>query len=139
MARRRGPRLAIREARLLTKELRLLGVPPNTIAKIWAAVIVIPVVLVFCYLALNYDSGTADPSILSDIQVTTMGNYSSHVKNNTKITLKTLTVRCSLGGDAQPTETTIHLYPPLQSGYGEDASFGGNCRLIRVNESHQLW
>jgi len=139
MSRTRGPRLAVREARLITKELRLLGVPPKTIAKMWAAVFVIPVVLILGYLAMNYDSGTADPSILSGIQVTTRDHYSSHVKNNTTIMLKTLTVRCSPGGDSQPTQAIIRLYPPLQSGYGEDVSFSGNCRLIRVNESHQIW
>jgi hypothetical protein len=42
MSKTRGTRLAIREARLITKELRHLGVPPTTIAKMWAAVIVIP-------------------------------------------------------------------------------------------------
>jgi hypothetical protein len=35
----RGARLAVREARLITKELRQLGVPPQVIAKIWAWVI----------------------------------------------------------------------------------------------------
>jgi hypothetical protein len=139
MPRSKGPRLAIREARLITKELRLLGVPPTTIAKIWAAVITIPVFLVLGYLAVNYDSGTSDPSILAGVQITSKDAYSSHIKNNTGITLKSLTVRCSAGGDSQPTETTIRLYHPLQSGYGEDADLNGSCRLIRVNESHQLW
>src|SRR5215831_5215275 len=104
MARRRGARLAVREARLITKELRLLGVSPKTIAKIWAAVIAVPLVLILGYLLVNYDAGTAEPSILNGIQVTSMDSYNSHVKNNTKITLKSLTVRCSPGGDAQPTE-----------------------------------
>lgn len=139
MARSKGPRLAIREARLITKELRLLGVPPKIIAKIWVAVIAIPIFLILGYLALNYDSGTSDPSILVAVQITYKDTYSSHINNNTRITLKSLTVRCSAGGDSQPTETTTRLYPPLQPGYGEDAYINGSCRLIRVNESHQLW
>jgi hypothetical protein len=139
MPRSKGPRLAIREARLITKELRLLGVSPKMIAKIWTSVIVIPTLIILSYLVLNYDSGTADPSILSGVQITNKDNYSSHVKNNTRITLKTLTIQCSEGGDSQPIDSTIRLYPPLQPGYGEDAYVSKNCRLIRVNESHQLW
>jgi hypothetical protein len=131
--------LAVREARLITKELRHLGVPPQTIATIWAAVIGIPIVLVLIYLALNYDSGTADPSILSGVQIMYKDGYESHVKNNTAITLKSLTVTCTPGGDAQPITSIAGLYPPLKSGYGEDVYISGNCRLIRVNESHQLW
>jgi hypothetical protein len=46
----RGARLAVREARLITKELRHLGVPPRVIAKIWATVVAIPVVFVLGYL-----------------------------------------------------------------------------------------
>jgi hypothetical protein len=39
MARRRsGLRLGLREARLITKELRLLGVPPKVIAYIWLTI-----------------------------------------------------------------------------------------------------
>jgi hypothetical protein len=129
----------VREARLITKELRHLGVPPQTIATIWAAVIGIPIVLVLIYLALNYDSGTADPSILSGVQIMYKDGYESHVKNNTAITLKSLTVTCTPGGDAQPITSIAGLYPPLKSGYGEDVYISGNCRLIRVNESHQLW
>jgi len=135
----RGARLAIREARLITKELRHLGVPPQTIAKIWAAVIAVPVVLVLGYLAVNYDSGTADPAILSGVQITYKDTYQSHVKNNTRITLKSLTVTCYPGGDAQPVTHIAGLYPPLQSGYGQDAYIDANCRVIRVNQSHQLW
>ncbi len=139
MPRSRGPRLAIREARLITKELRLLGVPPKTIAKVWATIIAILALLVFGYLVLNYDSGADDPSILSGVQITYKDSYSSHVRNNTRITLKSLTVQCSRGGDSQPTKSTPRLYPPLQPGYGQDVYINGNCRLIRVNESHQLW
>jgi hypothetical protein len=135
----RAARLAVREARLITKELRHLGVPPQTIAKIWVVIIGVPVVLVLGYLAVNYNSGTADPSILSGVQITYKDNYKSHVKNNTAITLKSLTVTCSEGGDSQPVTSITGLYPPLQPGYGEDAYISGNCRLIRVNESHQLW
>jgi hypothetical protein len=135
----RGARLAVREARLITKELRRLGVPPQTIAKIWAVVIGAPIVLVLGYLALNYDSGTAAPSIINGVQITYKDAYQSHVKNNTAITLKSLTVTCTPGGDAQPVTSIEKLYPPLQPGYGEDAYVSGNCRLIRVNESHQLW
>jgi hypothetical protein len=135
----RGARLAVREARLVTKELRRLGVPSHVIAKIWTTVIGVPVVLVLGYLALNYDSGTADPAILNGVQITYKDRYQSHVKNNTPVTLKSLTLTCSPGGDAQPVTSTSGLYPPLQPGYGEDAYVSANCRLIRVNESHQLW
>jgi hypothetical protein len=135
----RGARLAIREARLITKELRHLGVPSQTIAKIWAFVLGVPVVLILGYLVLNFDSGTADPAILSGVQITYKDQYQSHVKNNTPITLKSLTVTCYPGGDAQPVTHIAGLYPPLQSGYGADAYIEGNCRVIRVNESHQLW
>ncbi len=51
MPRSRGTRLAVREARLLTKELRHLGVPPHIIAKIWAVIVGVPVMLVLGYLA----------------------------------------------------------------------------------------
>jgi hypothetical protein len=139
MPRSRGARLAVREARLITKELRHLGVPPKTIAKMWAIVIAIPVLFVLGYLAFNYDSGTADPAVLSGVQISNTDNYHSHVKNNTGITLKSLTMTCSQGGDSQPTTSITGLYPPLHPGYGEDAYVSGNCRLIRVNESHQLW
>jgi len=135
----RGARLAVREARLITKELRHLGVPPQTIAKIWAVIIGVPVVLVLGYFAVHYDSGTADPAILNGVRITYKDNYQSHVKNNTPITLKSLTLTCSPGGDAQPVTSTSGLYPPLQPGYGEDVYVSANCRLIRVNESHQLW
>jgi hypothetical protein len=138
-SRSRGTRLAVREARLITKELRHLGVPPQTMAKIWVAVIAVPVVFVLGYLLVHYDSGTADPAILSGVQITSKDTYQSHVRNNTPITLKSLTVTCYPGGDAQPITHIAGLYPPLQSGYGEDAYINGNCRVIRVNESHQLW
>ena len=138
MARSRT-RLGIREARLITKELRLLGVPPKIIAKMWAAVVFIPMVAILGYLAINHDAGIEDPTVLSGVQITYVDNYKSHVKNNTRVTLKTLTVRCSQGGDSQPTETTTRLYPPVQPGYGQDAYVSGNCVLIRINESHQLW
>jgi hypothetical protein len=139
MAKSKGARLAIREARLITKELRLLGVPPKTIAKLWAVVLGVPVVLFIGYLLVNYDSGTADSSILSGVQLTPKDEYHSHVKNNTPITLKSLTVTCFPEGDAQPETSIRSLYPPLKPGYGEDAYVSGNCRVIRVNESHQLW
>jgi hypothetical protein len=138
-SRSRGTRLAVREARLITKELRRLGVPPQTIAKIWVVVIAVPVVFVLGYLLIHYDSGTADPAILSGIQITPKDTYQSHVRNNTPITLKSLTVTCYPGGDAQPITHIAGLYPPLQSGYGEDAYIDANCHVIRVNESHQLW
>jgi len=114
-------------------------VSPKTIAKLWAAVIGVPLIFILGYFALHYDSGIAEPSTLSGVQITYKDAYKSHVKNNTAITLKTLTVRCSPGGDAQPTTSTAVLYPPLEPGYGADAYISGNCRLIRVNESHQLW
>jgi hypothetical protein len=139
MPRTKGTRLAIREARLVTKELRLLGVPPRTIAKIWAFVIGIPIVVILGYLALNHDSGTTDPAVLSRVQITPQDAYHAHVKNNTSITVKSLTLTCSPGGDAQPVTSTTKLYPPLEPGYGEDAYVSGNCTLVRVNESHQLW
>jgi hypothetical protein len=140
MARRvRGTRLAIKEARLITKELRHLGVPPQTIVKIWAVVVAVPVVVVLGYLLVNYDSGTADPAILKGVTITYKNRYESHVRNSTPITLKSLTVTCYPGGDAQPVTHIAGLYPPLQSGYGEDAYIDANCRVIRVNESHQLW
>jgi hypothetical protein len=135
----RGARLAVREARLITKELRHLGVPPQTIAKLWAVIIGIPIVLILGYFAINYDSGTADPAILNGVQITYKDGYQSHVKNNTPIMLKSLTLMCFPGGDAQPVTSTSRLYPPLQPGYGEDASMEANCKLVRVNESHQLW
>jgi hypothetical protein len=138
-SRSRGTRLAVREARLITKELRHLGVPPQTIAKIWAVVIAVPVLFVLSFLLTHYDSGFADPAILSGVQITSKDKYQSHVRNNTPITLKSLTVTCYPGGDAQPITHVAGLYPPLQSGYGEDAYIDSNCRVIRVNESHQLW
>lgn len=139
MPRSKGARLAIREARLITKELRLLGVLPQTIAKIWAVVIAIPVIFALGYLAVHYDSGTADPAVLAGVQITYKDEYHSHVHNNTGITLKSLTVTCHPGGDAQPDTSTTTLYPPLQPGYGEDAYVNAGCKLVRVNESHQLW
>jgi hypothetical protein len=135
----RGARLAVREARLITKELRLLGIPPQTIAKIWTIVIAVPVIFVLGYLLINYDSGTDDPTILSSIQITTIGEYKSHVHNNTRITLKSLTLTCSRGGDSQPVTSTTRI-GDLQPGYGEDEYIGGGtCRVVRVNASHQLW
>jgi hypothetical protein len=125
----RGARLAVREVRLITKELRHLGVPPQTIAKIWAVVLAVPVVLILGYLLVNYDSGTTDPAILRGVQIT---------PNGTSITLKSLTVTCYPGGDAQPVTSISGLYPPLQAGYGEDAYVESGCRLVRVNESHLL-
>jgi hypothetical protein len=117
----------------------MLGVPSRVIAKIWAFVIGIPIVLVLGYLAVNYDSGTADAAILNKIQITPKDKYSAHVTNNTSITLRSLTLRCSPGGDAQPVDSVTSLYPPLQPRYGEDAYIGADCTLVRVNESHQLW
>ena len=139
MAKSKGARLAVREARLITKELRMLGVHPTTIARLWAAVVLIPVVLVIGYFVLNYDSGTSDNAILSGIQITSTDDYHAHVKNNTSVTLKSLTLTCVPGGDAQPVTSTTSLYPPLKPGYGEDAYMHGTCTLVRVNESHQLW
>jgi|SRR5581483_2092791 len=135
----RGPRLAIREARLITKELRQLGVPARTIAKIWAVVIAISVALIFGYFLVNYDSGIDDPAILRGIQITYKDAYHSHVHNGTNLTLKSLTVTCYPGGDAQPVTSTSGLYPPLQPGFGEDAYVEFGCKLVRVNETHQLW
>jgi len=131
--------LAVREARLITKELRLLGVPSQVIAKIWAVIIAVPVVLILGYLAFHYDPGTADPAVLRGVQITYKDNYQSHVHNSTTITLKSLTVTCYPGGDAQPVTSTTQLYPPLQPEYGVDAYVGADCKLVRVNESHQLW
>lgn len=116
-----------------------MGVPPRTIAKIWATVVAIPVVLVIGYLFVHYDSGTTDPAILSNVQIVPKDRYQSHVHNGTTITLKSLTTICNPGGDAQPVTSTSELYPPLQPGYGQDAYIQAGCRLIRVNESHQLW
>lgn len=138
-SRTRGARLAVREARLITKELRHLGVPPRTIAKIWGAVIAVPVIFILGYLLVNYDSGTADPSVLSRVQISPKDSYQSHVHNGTSIVLRSLTVTCYPGGDAQPVTSTSSLYPPLQPGYGEDAYLDTGCKLVRVNESHQLW
>jgi hypothetical protein len=137
--RSRGARLAVREARLITKELRHLGVPPQTIAKIWAFVVIVPVVFILGYFIVNYDSGTADPAILNGVQITAKDQYHSHVKNNTQVTLKSLTLTCYPGGDVQPVTSTSRLYPPLEPGYGEDAYVDAGCKIIRVNESHQLW
>jgi hypothetical protein len=139
MGRSRGARLAVREARLITKELRHLGVPSRTIAKIWAWVIGIPAVLILVYFAANYDSGTNEPAVLSKVQITYKDQYQSHVHNGTSITLKSITQTCSEGGDSQPVTSTSSI-GPLQPGYGED-SYGirANCVLVRVNESHQLW
>src|SRR6266478_2461512 len=131
--------MAVREARLITKELRMLGVSPKTIAKIWAFVIAVPVFLIFGYLVFNYDSGTADPAVLSGVQIMPKDKYHAHVKNNTSITLKSLTLTCSAGGDSQPVTSTTTLYPPLKPGYGQDAYVSGTCLLVRVNQSHQLW
>ena len=139
MPRSRGTRLAIREARLITKELRHLGVPPQTIAKIWAMVIAIPVIFILGYFVIHYDSGTNDAAVLARVQITYKDNYQSHVHNESGITLKSLTVTCYPGGDAQPQTSTTTLSPPLQPGYGEDAYVRAGCKLIRVNESHQLW
>jgi hypothetical protein len=139
MPRSRRVQFAVREARLITKELRLLGVPSKTIAQMWGFIIGIPIVLVVGYLALNHDSGTTDPVVLSRVQITPKDAYHAHVKNNTSITLKSLTLICSPGGDTQPVTSTTNLYPPIEPGYGEDAYISGNCTLVRVNESHQLW
>lgn len=135
----RGARLAVKEARLITAELRRLGVPSHAIAKIWLIVIAVPVVLIVGYLLVNYDSGTDDPAVLNGVTITFKDHYQSHVHNNTGITLKSLTLICSPGGDAQPVTTRAGLYPPLQPGYGEDAYVEAGCKLVRVNESHQLW
>ena len=86
MSSSRGARLTIREARLITKELRHLGVPPQTIAKMWALVIIIPLLFILGYLAIHYDSGTADPAVLAGVQITYKDNYQSHVHNDTRIT-----------------------------------------------------
>ena len=139
MTRSRGVRLAAREARLITKELRLLGVPPRTIAVIWGVILAVPVVAALGYFAFNYDPGSDNPSILSAVQITYKDSYTSHIKNNSPVRLKSLTVTCLPGGDAQPVTSITSLSPPLQPGYGEDAYIAANCRLVRVNESHQLW
>jgi hypothetical protein len=102
-------------------------------------VVAVPVVFALGYLLVHYDSGTADPAVLAGVQITSRDKYYSHVFNGTSITLKSLTVTCYPGGDAQPVTSTSGLYPPLQAGFGEDAYVGAGCKLIRVNESHQLW
>ncbi len=99
----------------------------------------VPVVLIFGYLLINYDSGTRDPATLNGITITYKDRYQSHVHNNTGITLKSLTLTCIPGGDAQPVTTTTGLYPPLKPGFGEDAYVEAGCKLVRVNETHQLW
>jgi hypothetical protein len=135
----KGARLAVKEARLITAELRRLGVPPHVIAKIWLIVIAVPVVIIIGYLLINYDSGSNNPTILNGVVITFKNQYESHVHNNTTLTLKSLTLTCSPGGDSQPVTTTSRLYPPLKPGYGEDAYVQAGCKLLRVNESHQLW
>lgn len=102
-------------------------------------IIAIPAVFVVSYLALHYESGTADPTILAGVQITPKDKYQAHVHNGTSITLRSLTVTCYPGGDAQPVTSISSLYPPLQPGYGEDAYIDAGCKLVRVNESHQLW
>src|SRR5262249_55115948 len=135
----RGARLAVKEARLITAELRRLGVPSHVIAKMWLVVFAVPLALIAGYLLFNYDSGTDNPTVLSEVTITFKDQYHSHVHNNTGITLKSLTLTCFPGGDAQPITTTSGLYPPLNPGYGEDAYVQAGCKLVRVNESHQLW
>jgi hypothetical protein len=139
VARSRGARLAVREARLITKELRHLGVPPRIIAKMWAWIIGVPLMFLLGYVVVHYDPGTSDPGVLNGVQITYKDLYQSHVHNSTSLTLKTLTIVCSEGGDSQPVTSTTGLYPPLQPGYGEDVYIEANCKLVRVNESHQLW
>ena len=117
----------------------MLGVSSGAIAKIWGLAIGIPIVLVLGYLWLNHDSGTTDPRVIDRVQITPIDDYRFHVKNNTSITLKSLTLICSSGGDAQPTVSINSLYPPLKPGYGVDTYFSGQCKLVRINESHQLW
>src|ERR1051326_265751 len=95
----RGTRLAVKEARLITAELRRLGVPAHVIAKIWLVVIAVPIVFVVGYLLLNYDSGIGDPAILGSIQITYKDKYESHIHNSSQITVKSLTLVCSDGGD----------------------------------------
>jgi hypothetical protein len=101
--------------------------------------VAVPVVFVLGYLLVHFDSGTADPAVLAGVQITPKDQYHSHVFNGTSITLNSLTVTCYPGGDAQPATSTSGLYPPLQAGYGEDAYVESGCKLVRVNESHQLW
>ncbi len=108
--------MAVREARLITKELRHLGVPPQTIAKIWGTVVGIPIILVLGYLALNYDSGTADPSILKGVQIMYKDAYQSHVKNNTAITLKSLTMTCMLGRRRSTRHVNNRALPAVTTG-----------------------
>src|SRR5881394_3308704 len=124
----RGARLAVKEARLISAELRRLGVPPHIIAKTWLVVIAVPAVLIAGYLLVNYDSGTDDPAILNGVTITLKDQFQSHVHNNTGITLKSLTLTCSPGGDAQPVTTTSGMYPPLKPGYGEDAYVQAGCK-----------
>lgn len=85
MPKSRGPRSAVREARLITRELRLLGVPPQTIAKIWGVVIAIPLILILGDLAIHYDSGTSNSAVLSRVQITYKDDYHSHVHNDTGV------------------------------------------------------
>lgn len=76
MPRTRGARLAIREARLITAELRRLGVPPRTIAKIWAAVIGVPVLFILVYVAVD-DSGPTNKTSIQQIQAGGTSDFSA--------------------------------------------------------------
>jgi hypothetical protein len=123
----------------------MLGVPPKAIAKIWAFVLGVPFILFLGYLLVNYDSGTTDPSILNGVQLTPKDEYHSHVKNNTSITLKSLTVTCYSGGDAQPETRVSSLYRKrpgcdvltegLTSPFaaGSERGWGGGIDLIGVD------
>ena len=91
----RGARLAVREARLITAELRRLGVPAHVIAKVWLFVIAVPIVLIGGYLIANYNSGTDDPAILNGVTITFKDQFQSHVHNSTRIMLKSLTLTCA--------------------------------------------
>ena len=93
----------------------------------------------------EWESRRASPGIQRDHArhlprrpITSKDAYQSHVYNGTSIALN-VDVTCYPGGDAHPVTSTSRLYPPLQPGYGEDAYVKAGCRLIRVNESHQLW
>jgi hypothetical protein len=132
----RGARLPVRETRLITEELRHLGLSSRNIVKICATVIAITVVFVVGYLVFHYYSGTSDPAILAVLQITFMSKCRSLVHNGTGLTLKSLTVTCNPGGDAQPVTSTWALDPPLPPGYDEAVTMEYGCKITRVNESH---
>jgi hypothetical protein len=135
----RGARLPVRETRLIRKNLRHREVSRRNNAKIFATVSAIPVLFTVGYLVFQYYSGTSDPAVLAGLQITFMDKYHSLVHNGTGITLKSLTVTCNPGGDAQPVTSTPSFDPPLPPGYEAKVTMEYGCKITRVNESHQLW